>query len=367
MKIFHFQIATIFTLLVVHPRPLHAESPAELRSWEKQLHELNYLIMKTTAVNVIFGLNLSREQALRLRELSRKVDAAGAPVPDMSGGHQRDLVEIRDSFRRLYRTLLAREKISPTIKKRILKLRLREVEIIRKSVLGSRSFGYRGEGCLSCHAPPKYFPLGKVDLQKVARMSPQERQAMDRAHVRGMFGKRGTEALWFLRNDVDRLLTGPQKYLMRQVNCTLLPPDYLAHPTRVGQAILSGEWYGFFREVRAVPDSRWKTYRQLFIKYPFRDLVQAISPGIATSRRKEIVSRLARIVEHARKLDDIDYELEKKNIVAELQREIDGVADAGRNITGRQDLMIFRNAMFLLFTHNFEIYDVLIKKIDSEK
>ena len=41
-------------------------------AWSKRLAELNYLVMKTSAVNIIYGLNLSHTQAARLRDLARR-------------------------------------------------------------------------------------------------------------------------------------------------------------------------------------------------------------------------------------------------------------------------------------------------------
>ncbi len=336
-------------------------------SYLKQLHELNYLIMKTSAVNIIYGLNLSRDQAVELRKLSLVIDASGAPVPDMTGNAHPELTKVKERFRALFNSLLYRKKLSESLKNEIKKIRIRETGIIRKSIYGSRSFGYRGKGCLKCHAPSSYFPSKKASAIKLGRISPAERVNIDRAHLLGLFGQRGAYELWNMKSKAYEILTNAQRYMMNTVNCSLIPPDHLANPTRVGQAILSGDWYKYFNEIRKIKKDKWKTYRKLYFTIPFGDFIRAISPGISRERRKEVVERMSTIIENVRSLDDIDYQLKKEKLVGDLTSRLDrlqGTVSAGRS---EKELNQFRIAMFLLFPQNHVIYDELIKSMDSEK
>ena len=50
--------------------------PAKAVTWDEQNRALPYLIIHLSNINVINGLNLTPEQAVRLRALARKVEAA---------------------------------------------------------------------------------------------------------------------------------------------------------------------------------------------------------------------------------------------------------------------------------------------------
>ena len=59
------------------------ERPAVEASWEEQARAMGYLILHLSSVNAINGLNLSRDQAVRLRGMARDVEASGAKVPKL--------------------------------------------------------------------------------------------------------------------------------------------------------------------------------------------------------------------------------------------------------------------------------------------
>jgi hypothetical protein len=334
-------------------------------SYLKQLNELNYLIMKTSAVNIIYGLNLSREQAVKLKRLSAIIDNRGAPIPDMKGDALPELVEVKKVFQELFHRLLYRKKLSESFKKKVKMTRILETGIIRKSIAGSKRFGYRGKGCLKCHAPSSYFPSQKASQIKLKNISPGERERIDRAHLLGFFGQRGAYELWNMKSKVSEILTSSQKYMMNSVNCSLIPPDHLANPTRIGQAILSGDWYNYFDEIRSIGKDKWKTYRKLYFHIPFGDFVSAISPGLSAEKKKEVIKRMGALIEQVRVLDDIDYQLKKEKLVSDLTAELDRLQGTISSRRSRADLNRYRMAMFLLFPNNRVIYDELIKNIDA--
>lgn len=344
---------------------LRAETYGRDNAWSVRLGELNYLIMKTSAVNIVYGLNLSREQAVRLRDLARRIDDVALSAPEMKGVEYPETAAVRDAFANLFEQILSGRQISDVMKKNLNGLRLREVEIIKKSLIGAQGFMYSGEGCLACHAPPNKFPDNDVSGHYLSLATVKEQDRIDRAHLKGMFGNHGMLELWEMKSEVDQVLTGVQRYMMRSIQCSLLPPDYLAHPTRVGQAILTGNWYAYFKEVRAVPERQWQTYRRLYVRYPFRDMLLALSPGIATEHRNEIVTRMGKIVGQARRLDAIDYALKKKELVAAMNQEFESVTGRHLETNQQREARQFRTAMFLLFPENRRIYDEYIRRMDA--
>ncbi len=336
-------------------------------SYVKQLKELNYLVMKTSAVNIIYGLNLTRKQAGELRKLALSIDATNPPLPDMKGDAIPELVKVKKVFRELFNRLLSGKKLSESFKKKVTRIRITETGIIRKSISGSRSSGYRGRGCLRCHAPSSYFPKKKAPEINPGNVYPGERERIDRAHLLGFFGQRGAYELWNMKSRVSEILTNAQKYMMNTVNCSLIPPDHLANPTRVGQAILSGDWYKYFKEIRNIKEEKWKTYRKLYFHIPFGDFIRAISPGISKEKKRNAIKRMGAVIEHVRSLDDIDYQLKKEKLVSDLTAELDKIQGGLSKNSTQTDLNQYRVAMFLLFPKNRVIYDELIKRIDADR
>jgi len=345
---------------------LRAETSGNEEAWSTRLGELNYLIMKTSAVNIIYGLNLTQEQAVLLSDLSRRIDDASPPPPEMKGTEYQETAKLRDSFAKFFEHILHGRPISDAQKKSITTQRLREVEIIKKSLIGAQGFIYSGKGCLACHASPDKFPAGDISEYHLPQANVTEQERIDRAHLKGMFGAHGTMRLWEVKSEIDKILTGTQRYMMRSMQCSLLPPDYLAHPTRIGQAVLTGNWYSYFQEVRAVPEKQWMTYQNLYTRYPFQDMLLALSPGLAEERRNEIEARMTKIVEQARLLDDIDYTLERKELVAAMNQEIESVTKRYVETDQQQEARQLRTAMFLLFPGNSKIYDEYIRRMNSK-
>ncbi|MDH3392762.1 MAG: hypothetical protein OEL66_02055 [Desulfobulbaceae bacterium] len=358
-------LAVALTVSFGNSAPLLAETYDQDDAWSKRLEELNYLVMKTSAVNIIYGLNLTQEQATRLRALAQQIDKVSPPAPQMTGKEHQESAELRDSFAKLFEHILNGQPISDSLKKEINTKRLREVEIIKKSLVGAKGFTYSGKGCLACHAHPDKFPKGDLAKQNLARKTAAEQDKIDRAHIKGMFGNQGMLKLWEMKSEVDKVLTGTQKYMMRSTQCSLLPPDYLAHPTRIGQAVLTGNWYDFFVKIRAVPDDQWKTYRKLYTRYPFRDMLLAISPGIAPDLRDEIVAQMSDIAQQARNLDSIDYTLKRKELVKRINQEIERATARQVETSQQREARQFKSAMFLLFPGNNRIYNEYIRRLTA--
>jgi len=332
---------------------------AYYRSWEKQLNEMNYLIMRTSGVNIINGLALTRSQVKKLQTLEKEVQKTGPPIPDMKGNASTDLVKIRTTYHKLIDYLVKKKPIPEKFKNRITMTRILESDIIKRSVLGAQKRGYSGKSCLKCHASPVDFPRGDITSMKTEHISDEQRRIIDRAHVDGMFGDRGVIKLWNLKSDVDEVLFSGQKYLLKNFKCCLIPPENLSNPTNIGQAFVTDQWLNYFKEARNVPDKEWPNVKQLFI-IPIEDLIEATLPGISPGDKKKIIMGVEKIINDARKMDRIDFELQKKSLCLKLRDELN-IDTIQRETSEQKDQRQFEAAMFLLFPGNGIFYRKLLK------
>lgn len=339
-------------------------SPYE-KSWSKQLNEMNYLIMRTSSINIVNGLWLTEEQASKLQVLCKKIDKTNPPIPDMRGAASKDLIKVRQAYIKVIPYLIKRKKAPERLKNEMNTLRILEADIIKKSIAGSQMSRYQREGCLKCHASPKHFPkkhISKINLRKI---NAKERKAIDLAHVKGMFGHRGFYKLWELKSEVDAVLSSGQRYLLKNFNCCIFPPENLSNPTNIGQAFVSDQWIEYFRSIRKVPGSEWSNVKSLFID-PIDTLIEATLPGIQRREKKKMLAKVDALIEKSRKLDDIDFELKKEKLCEELKDALN-INAVVRETVQQKEIRQFTASMFLLFPGNDEVYSEVIRKIQSEK
>ncbi|HUW56168.1 MAG TPA: hypothetical protein VMZ92_05995, partial [Planctomycetota bacterium] len=64
---------------------------ADEAPWHEQLMEMGWHILHLSSINVINGLELSREQVRELRAMAREVEQAGGYVPTMKDDLPGDL------------------------------------------------------------------------------------------------------------------------------------------------------------------------------------------------------------------------------------------------------------------------------------
>ncbi len=332
------------------------------KQWNKQLNEMNFIIMRTSAINIINGLLLTKGQAVRLKELCKSIETLSPPIPDMKGSADRDLTEIKKSFLKLTEYLIKQKQVPQKFKNRVTALRMKEAEIIKKSVIAAQKNSKSKTGCIKCHYPPSYFPKGDISKMKTESISKNKRYIIDLAHVQGLFGKRGTEKLWKIQSQVTDLLTSSQEYLLKDFQCCLFPPDSLKDSTNIGQAFVNDKWINYFREIRSYSVEDWERYKQLYIT-PLGDIIEATLPGIQKSEKNRILEKMELVLEESRKIDDVDFELQKESLCMKLRDEMNidsKIRETKDEIEHRQ----FRAAMFLLLPGNSKIYDKLIKRLN---
>lgn len=327
--------------------------------WEKQLKEMNYLIIKISSVNIINGLFFTKTQSEKLKTLSTSFELEGLPSLDTTGNSSAELVKIRRAYIILLEKLLKKELISDSLKKQVNNARILESEIIKKSLIAAEKSGYSGTGCQQCHAPPALFPKGNIALMETKSISADRRIEIDKAHSTGLFGEKGMIRLWNLKVAADSILSDGQKYIMKNFKCCLVPPGDLSDPTNIGQAFVSNDWINYFRATRKLSEAEWKKYNSLFI-LPLDTLLKATLPGIKTSECKKRLATAEGVINIAREMDDIDFELQKENICLQMKEALKVTTLTGET-TREAETRQFVTAMFLLFQGSSEMYEKISK------
>jgi hypothetical protein len=180
------------------------------------------------------------------------------------------------------------------------------------------------------------------------------------AHMAGVFGKRGMLKLMSLSAEVDRLLTDSQKEILRTFTCCIIPPKELSDPVRAGQAASGEKEIEILRKARMVPETFWPYAKSLGLK-KLEQLLVFKYPGITRDKIKAICDRVGEIYEKDRELSDVDFEMEKGELAAELKRIGTPKKEPDKRQKG------FMNALFLFIPGSSEVYHNIIKRIDSNK
>ncbi|MCP4134454.1 MAG: hypothetical protein GY754_26005 [bacterium] len=354
-------VFSIIMLISLYATPAATkENDAGKLSWKKQLHEMNYLIMRTSSANIINGLMLKPEQMNKLKRLEKKIRSLSPAIPDMKGNASADLVKIRKAYLELIPYLDAQKSIPKKLENKIIGMRLLESEIIKRSVLGSRKPGYQGSGCLECHAPPGNFPKGDISGVSMKVITEEERYSIDKAHAVGLLGQKGMAKLWEVKSDVDRTLSSGQRYMLKFFKCCLVPPKDLANPANIGQAFVTSQWINYFNDVRNVPAEDWENIKYLYI-VPIEDFLEAALPGIRPRDKKRILKEVSKLLDEARAMDKIDYALQKKEVCLKLKEAL-RVDNLRYEKKLEKEVRQFRTALFLLLPGNSDIYNKLLRR-----
>jgi hypothetical protein len=326
--------------------------------WEKQLKEMNYLIIKISSVNIINGLFFSKTQSEKLKKLATSFESGGLPSLDTTGNSSIELVNVRRVYINLLEKLLKKESISDSIKKQVNAARVLEAEIIKKSIIASEEPGYSGTGCQQCHASPALFKNSLYSSGETNVISPEQRAEIDKAHSLGLFGEKGMIRLWNIKATADSILTDGQKYIMKNFKCCLIPPGDLSDPTNIGQAFVSNDWINYFRATRKLSEAEWKKYNSLFI-LPLDTLLKATLPGIKTTECKKRLAAAEGVIKITREMDEIDFELQKENLCLQMKEALQVTALTGET-TREAETRQFVTAMFLLYQGSSDIYEKII-------
>jgi len=349
--------AILTAVFITSAATFGAEKP-----WEDQLCEMVHFIIHISSINAINGLNLSREQAVKLKALARQVERAGAKPPKYDRKLCEGLNEVRQTYLDLREVLLKNEAVSDEMKTRILKARAKETEVIRASLVVKPSPLDYGR-CTRCHVSPERFSRGprRKDYSKLAEMDPStlaqsggDKKGMFYAHMEGLLTRPGILAVAKLAPQVDAVLTDAQKDIMDNFSCCLIPPKALSDPVRAGQASASEADLKLLRNVRACPETFWPAAKKKVLDMMAR-YEKMKYPGIGEAEQNAHRERLAAVLEKARNMSDVEFEMSKESLCAELKsgRPQESLDERKRR---------FMRAYFLLAPGAAEIYDAVMKR-----
>lgn len=343
--------------LLLAQSALHGEA-----TWDDQLREMQHWILHISAINAINGLNLSKEQAVKLKALARQLDAAGVAVPMAKGKLYGDLNEVRDAYQALRDVLLKGGEIPKEIQERAMAARKKEAAIIRSSLTVASDPNAPGD-CGRCHAPPQKFGTSKAGDEAVdiplnrPELFPNPdaaRKSTDLAHLEGELGSwKGTVALARLAPEVSAVLTDAQKEIVDKFACCLIPPQELSDPVRAGQADASPKELELLRKVRSVPAAVWPKVKEPWVNH-IAKLEDLKLPGRSEAEREAGRRRVAGVFEKVRAASDTEFEMNKEAFCVELKGKKE------QNLSDRKRQ--FKFAYFLLNPGADEIYDAIIQR-----
>lgn len=353
-------IVTTFLIAAPSPGDFSESRYTGEGNWEEQMRGMGYLILHLSSINAINGMNLTQEQALCLRQMAQEVEASSNEIPDFKAAYRPDLAEVRDTYLEVREYIIAGKEVPEQLEKKVVKARSIESTVVRLSLSRRK---WARSSCLRCHAEPgiKDVRLNKritANLNQVSCpiFTGYERQ-MFLAHMGGVFGRKGMLKLMAFSAEVDRLLTDSQKKVLQTFTCCLTPPKELSDPVRAGQAASGEKEIEILRAVRKVPASLWSYARSRGLK-KLEQLLVFKTPGITDDKVKALCDRVSEIYEKARALSDVDFEMDKDLLAAELKN----IGTPKREITKRQQ--DYMNALFLLIPGSTEVYDNIIKRSD---
>ncbi|MBI3927436.1 MAG: hypothetical protein HY319_18000 [Armatimonadetes bacterium] len=320
---------------------------SEGQSWEQELREMSRLLYSTSSVNVVLGLNLSEDQAVSLRKLAMEVEpAVGRPQGQVPLSPE--VEQVRSVYEELRGVLLAQEPIDQELRNRVLEARTLQSRVLRSGLTYDPAGAY-GD-CGRCHRPPS------ARASEPPARSPSQAKEMAYAHSVGYLGNQGTQAIWSRSEAVDRILNENQKVMLEDFSCCLIPPQSLSEPVRIGQAGVPDWKVKLLQRARGVPNAWWPVARKK-IQDEMDRLAQVKDPGLTEIQRNQARERLGSVLDEARGLSDIDFELKKEELCSRT-------AAPGQPPQSER-IQRFKRAFFLLQPGSREAYDRLLGKRHS--
>ncbi|MCX7049056.1 MAG: hypothetical protein NTX50_26675 [Candidatus Sumerlaeota bacterium] len=352
---------------------------ARQASMSDQLREMNYLIMHLSAINLINGLNLSREQLVQLRSMAQQIEQSGASVPRIQGEFCDDLKLTRDTYNELAGKLLHGETIETSFQMQVAKARTAESSCIRETLM-QKPGAESSQGCARCHAAPteekadgaapapRRSALAKALNPASASASPaagleayqtpQMKMQTFLAHSVGSFGPKGMMMVRQSAPKASGVLTESQRAMVGDFSCCLIPPKNLTDPVRVGQAAVDENTLNMLRGARKTPDAQWPQAKQKIVSLTERGGLMR-KPGLSDTDKAAAARAVAETLDRARKMTDVEFEMEKENL-AKAMKVYD--AKPPSSYKGHE----FMTATFLLYPGNVAIYDQAIQKMDKK-
>ena len=328
---------------------LCGQAMAAQGTWEEDLRQMGYLFLHLSSINAINGVNLTREQAVKLRRLARQVEAVAAKPPSFTAPLRPELAEVRAAWLAMREALLRGENPSEALRKRAHDAYLVKSQFVRTTLRPLPAA--RSTQCASCHrAPEAAKGLGGRPMTAGPRM----KRFVDLAHSEGLYGKPGLWKVARLTRQVDEVLTDAQKAILGSFTCCLAPPRDLSDPMRAGQAESNARELALLRKVPACPEGAWPLMRMALLA-SCDPLTEAVSPGATAARKARARQAVAKTLDRARGLSEVAFEMEKAELARQAKAAI--VPAAGQSRT--------KAAYFLLIPGATEAYTAYIEWLDA--
>jgi len=334
-------------------------------SWDAQVREMGYLIMQLSAINAINGLNLTRDQAVRLRSMVEQVEAAGAkPATSAEPGDVR-LESVRKTYYELRDVLTKGRPVPKELERRVAVARITEAKVIRESMQTTPLASERLGACTRCHAKPRSQSAAGRDkaaptqaIDRLHRMRHDQARQAFVAHVLGLYGLQGTRKLKTSLPKVDALLTPAQKAIIQEFACCLLPPQGLNDPVRAGQAQVSEDALKVLRGARQATDRAWPYVKgSMLARMATSQRVR--QPGFSAKDQQALSAHLAGVLDKARAMSEVEFEMEKENLCRELKPGSD------ERSTRPENTRRFMAAYFLLLPGLGDMYTEIVRRHDG--
>ena len=313
--------------------------------WQQQLAYLQYLVLRTSNINLINGLGLSSRQKILLRDIARTFDEH-VPIPKPNGRMHGKFLPVTKIFEKVERRLLAGQSIPPELRKEVIKAREVEAKLIRQGL----RYLPTAPSCLRCHRSPDEPNKAAEERpwDDRCRRSPTIVTDMDTLHNKAIVGYKGMMYLWAAAEEADKVLNKAQKKLIDEFDCCLLPIEDLDNPIRVGQIAANNEAIRALEKTRKVPGLLMFWAKKIVTKH-MTSYAKMVNPGLTKEQGREMRRRVRSVLYKARRLSRVDFELQKHALAREL-------TDVSFSKALPPQLMRYRRALMLFVPGSSQLY-----------
>ena len=330
---------------------LCGQALAAQAAWERDLRQMGYLFLHLSNINVVNGLNLTREQAVKLYRIAREVEKVAQRPPSLRGRMHPELAKVRATWLEVRAMLLKGENPPEELRNRVNASRAAESKVIR-TTLRSEPLAANTQ-CASCHRAPSSAaaPTGLP-----MSTTPANKRLVNLAHMEGLYGTRGIWKLVSVSKQVEAVLTDGQRSILGSFACCLAPPEDLSDPMRAGQAEASGKALDLLRRVRKCPDGFWPTMRQRILQ-KVDQITDAVSPAATAGRKAVAREGVAKALDRAREASDVEFAMEKEALAKAVKAAV----------VPPQGDAPHKAAYFLMIPGASNVYAAYITRMASDK
>jgi len=340
-------LAPALALAATCPPATAGQAPA----WERELRALDGHVHHLSLLNLVNGLNLTRDQATQLRRLALQVEAVSEAPPALGAPLPGALEDVRRAYAEVGRTLAKNAAVTPEAERRVATARAAHVRFIRSTLLAKP--GGPDTQCSHCHADPAANARGAA--QPMA-LTPEVARQAELAHCVADYGWLGLVALTRVSPQVEALLTEAQKEVFCDFSCCLIPPHDMGDPVRAGQADSTAKELDLLRKARSCPPDLWPAARSDVLRH-LGPIVELVNPGATAERKAAACKAVGDAMDAARALTDTQFEIEKTRLARAVKEAIQPPAPDSPH----------KAAFFLLVPGSARVYTEYLKRLDAQE